>query len=111
MYRHIEILVGIIATCVPCLEALFEQMLQRFGYNVSSTREETFPSTKFTSPHMQTFGSQNSRIGTAIPLGSIDDNVWDGTRAVRLTISGGTAISPEIETKDIIVKDESVSWE
>jgi hypothetical protein len=61
---------------------------------------------------MKPYGSQLSDFSAANqPFNTVEDTVWDGSHPFKATVSSRGAQGPSVEIKDVIVKDESVSWE
>jgi len=109
---QLELFIGSIACCVPCLKALSEQLFKKMGVTLSSARGTTHKSGNSASYGLKNYGSQQSTASSARKPFNIEDAVWDGTRPrTTVQVLSPGEHSPPPDGKNIIVRDESVYWE
>lgn len=102
---NIELFVGVIACCAPCLKSLWDQVLRRMGVDLTRTSTEQRSSR---------YGSRSAQNG--VKLSSLssraDAQVWEG-RPAHESFADASAAGPydSPNEKDVIVKESCVSWE
>jgi hypothetical protein len=105
-YSLVELFLGIIGSCVPCLKHLWDQLLRRMGFELSKSN---------TPPQLTTYGSRSSQNGMKLSSYSSrpEAQVWEGgpgyTSFTDASAAAGKLVRPN--EKDVIVKESYVSWE
>jgi len=105
IFSNLELFVGVIACCAPCLKALWDQVLRRMGVDLTRTN---------TQQKSSRYGSRSAQNG--VKLSSLssraDTQVWEGEPAHE-SFTDASAAGPYVSPteKDVIVKESCVSWE
>jgi hypothetical protein len=127
----LELFIGVIATCVPCLKVPADNLLRKFGVQISTMRSGTQDqvtarsraagyggggtygaSSKSGGTHvrMSTLASQGGPPGDPVSDDEIGGGVWDGRRGIadaRVTATDARKAGE----KGGIVKDTHFTWE
>jgi hypothetical protein len=113
--RHLEVMIGIIVSCIPCLKALSERLLKKIGMHITCMNSTVKQSTGPAAYSLKNYESCQSTTSTSQkPFGSIENTVQDGSQGSKrfnAVVSPEEHYSPTIDKKSVIVKGEAISWE
>jgi len=105
IFSNLELFIGIIACCAPCLKSLLDKVLRRMGIDLTRTN---------TQQKSSRYGSRSAQNGVKLSSFSsrADAHVWEGEPAHE-NFTDASAAGPYISPndKDVIVKESCVSWE